>query len=192
MEAKERVMVEAIKLSVGRLEATGLSAKEVLEESIEYLSNLYTRTQRVEYLQKARIHIQAYSELGFLYNNHMELFYTLEGLLKKEGYGTEQLKRYKTKKIIANKSQVRGVLGRWSPKNHSMPINEVVMDIIVKVQNHQKGCYNYWTEQRYGQYCRRFEYELRIQNDEAVLYDAYKNYYYTLESGKNVKNSSGG
>ena len=183
MEKKEEVMVEAIKLSLGRLNAVGISAKEVLEESIKYLCDLYSHTQQVEYLLKARIHIRVYFELGFLCGNNKDLFDTIEGLLEKEGYGTVPFRKYCTKKILVNKSQIRGVLGRWNPKNHSMPINEVVMDIIRKVQKHQIGCYNYWTEQKYGRKRIRLEYELHIREDEAVLYDVQKNYYYELEGG---------
>lgn len=190
MKDKERILVEAIKLSVGRLDTAGISAKEVLEESIKCLYDLYVWAHQVEYLLKARLHIRAYFELGFLYNNHKQLFDTIGELLEKEGYETVQFNRSRTQKILANKSQVRGVLGRWSPKYHSMPINEVVTDIIVKVQKKQIGCYNYWTEQKCGRESRRFEYELYIQKDEALLYDAQKNHYYTLECGKNDKDSS--
>lgn len=192
MEDKERILVEAIKLSVGRLDTAGISAKEVLEESIKYLYDLYCRTQQVEYLLRAKLHIQAYMELGFLYDNCRDLFGTIEELLKKEGCEAFQRNSHRIRKILANKSQVRSVLGRWSPKHHSMPINEVVKDIIVKVQKNQIGCYNYWTEQKYGRESIRFEYELYIRKEEALLYDTYKNYYYTLERGKNVENSISG
>lgn len=180
MEKNERLVVEAIKLSVMRMGFLGLSAQEVIKEAAFFLCEQYRNTDDKRYLKQAWLQIQAFLELGFQYEKYAEQFDFILDNLKVDKEKVRILEKKNWKKILLNKAQVRSMLGRWNPKLRSMPINQVVDDIMQKVSNHEVGIFYYWSEQNMGRDKYRDEYELHIQEDETFFYDVKKNCYYTL------------
>lgn len=141
-----RMEIEAIKLSVEMLSHTGLSLNNTFVMSIQYLLKYYnlSNDKGKGYLVQAAIQIQAYMELGFIYEDHSMLFDEVAralGTTKKEMYPKEY---YHSKKVSLTKSSVRSMLGRWpSTKNRTTSINQIVDEIIEKVKLKEKGIYRY-------------------------------------------------
>ena len=175
--------IEAIKLSVMRLEQLGLDRKEVLIKSIEYLKDDYTRSGEKIFLYKAVWHIYAYIELGFRYDVGKKLF---EEIL--ECLGINELfleKKKKCKKVVLNKTNIRDLLGRWNPMLHSMKIEDAVNDIIYRIYNRVEGeaIYHCGTVIEESQNVILWEhtFKLHIDKRETFLHDMNKNKYYIFE-----------
>ena len=169
---KEKLVLESIKLAVSNLQLNGVSPKEVIIYSIQYLMELCQLKCKgreilwkpeqsncanaqaghiMETQEKAALYnkmlllIEAYMELGFPYESQAELF---EQVFHAAGLTEDEvllLKRRSAKKLRLNKSKVESVLGRWNPKDHSNSKKEVVEDIIRKVRNQEPGEYFYYS-----------------------------------------------
>lgn len=61
------VAILAIKIAIGNVEYAGLSSKDILWNSIDWLIKKYEETQDYNYLKKAVWHVYAYLELGYSY-----------------------------------------------------------------------------------------------------------------------------
>lgn len=68
-----KVEVAVVKLAVANMEALGLSAAEVLLQSVFWLKDQYEISHRKEYLEKAIWHIFAYLELGYIFEDIKDL-----------------------------------------------------------------------------------------------------------------------
>lgn len=85
---------------------------------------------------------------------------------------------YSAAKVKLVKGEVRKMIPRWSAsKYHTLPINEVVNDIIEKVTKKREGHYYYHSNQN-PQKKDDDIYELVITNEECFFYDISRKKYY--------------
>ena len=172
---ENRKYIEAIKLAAGSVQYRNLSVQETIIEAVHELYKYYQYTDNINYLETAILQIQAYLELGFVYDNAESLF---NSVLETMGTNREMQfpKRfYVSKQIKLNKSQVRSMIKKWptSPKQN-MKIDEVVEDIINKVKLHEVGIYYYQSA------IPDELYELVINEKESFFHDLQRGAFYTF------------
>lgn len=180
---KYRVNIEIIKLTFSTLCYVELSIKQCIEKAISYLVSYYDMEHDKKYLICSVLHMQAYLEMGYDYDDDTELF---NSVLKELGTDRQVMfprKFYQSHQIKLNKSQVRSMIGKWNAAN-SMPIAQVVDDIIDKVKNHKEGIYYY---KNTGSKKELFDgkvngdvYELVIKKNDCYFHDVRKKKYFTF------------
>lgn len=176
--------VAGIKLAAGNFEYIGVSSKDVLTESILWLTDRYEKTKKQEYLLKTIWHIYAFKELGFSFQDtNSNIFKILDYV--EPGYEEEitRIKEFR-KRLVLNKTNIRDIIGRWNPKLHSMKINDVINDIYYKSSHQKYGEYEYHSGKVLASSHNKELYEktfrLCIKKDEVILQDVCKNQYYEL------------
>uniref|UniRef100_UPI00405686F2 hypothetical protein n=1 Tax=Agathobacter sp. TaxID=2021311 RepID=UPI00405686F2 len=168
--------IEAIKLAAGSVQYKDLSVKETFMEAVSQLHRYYKDSQNTKYLETAVLHIQAYLEMGFSYEEGKTIY---DKILKDLGTTKEDKfprKFYAAKKIKLNKTQVKSMIKKWPASPHqTMKIAEVVEDIIEKVERKEVGIYYYK--------CAVTEdmYELVISEKEIFFHDLRRGIFYTFE-----------
>lgn len=180
METRDKITIEAIKSAMRSLLIRGLYPQKVIKEAVEYLFYQYEKADNMAFLEQAVLHIQAYLELGFTYESGETLF---DNILKQLGLKREvrfPFMKYGVKEVKCNKSQIRGMLGRWNSKFQSMPINDVVEDIMEKVTSKEIGVHIYWSGYKSEQNSALDQYELTISQDMNLFYDVQNNKYYVI------------
>lgn len=181
---EKRKNVEAIKLAVAGLEKRGFAVREVLADAVEWLYNQYFISGDKRYLDQAVDHILVYLELGNAYQSYAILF---DEICEATGIDISLLTHYNlddAEEIRLNKSQIRRMIGRWNPHIHSMPINDVIDDIIYKVVNEQYGIYHYYSGQvtdENNNQIPKDTYELTITDGRALFRNVRKDVYYTIK-----------
>lgn len=176
MGQREREYIEGLKLSVRCYEYKNFSVRRVLEKSIDILLNFYKDTKEEIYLKKAKLHIICLLEMGFEYKGNIAI---KEVLNETEIKVICKLQKNNTKKYKPTRGRIRSMIGVWNPKYHTMPINNVVDDIISKVTNNERGIYRYSSKQRYKDIYD--VYELVINDQGSFLCYLNKNIYYEFE-----------
>lgn len=170
--------VEAIKLALGTVQYSGISIKVSFELCLRKYLELFEHTGDSRYLRNALLHMQAFLEMGFVYEEFADLF---DRILSEIGFDKEEVfpKRfYSVAKVKLVKGEVRKMIPRWSAsKYHTLPINEVVNDIIEKVTKKREGHYYYHSNQN-PQKKDDDIYELVITNEECFFYDISRKKYY--------------
>lgn len=177
-----RRQIEAIKLSViGLPSVAGLTVNQLLIESIDFLYSSFVRTKQKKLLLHAAVQIQAYLEMGFVYEDSGKLF---DKVL--EELGTEKKilfpkKFYMYRKIKLNRNAVRNMIKRWPKTNErDFTIDELVNDIINKVKNKESGIYFYTSTRKNGSSVIGM-YELVINSSECYFHDLVCKKYYVFE-----------
>lgn len=176
MNENEICYIDAIKFAAGSLQYKNISVKQTFSDVVSQLYWYYKNLDEKDYLRVAVLHIQAYLEMGFSYEDNLELF---NEILKQLGTTRElkfPKKFYASKKIKLNKSQVRSMIGKWPASPHQkMKIDEVVNDIISKIKNKENGIFYYK--------CAVTEnlYELVISTKEIFFHDVARGIFYTFE-----------
>lgn len=188
----DMVEVEAIKIAVGNLEGLGIPSKEVLIKSVTWLREKYELSGEYRYLVKAVWHIYAYLGLGFSYEEGEREFDTVLKHLNKDREEIFPARQWIYKRVKLSKTNVRNLLGGWNPVLHSMKINDVVSDILHRVENSEKGVYLYHSgklivENQEKQLWDQ-TYKLYIDEEGAVFQNLNKNRYYVLDGRKYDKN----
>ncbi|MFQ7248531.1 MAG: hypothetical protein ACLT5W_12205 [Ruminococcus sp.] len=144
-------------------------------KAVEQLYRYYEITMDEGYLETAFFHIQAYLEMGFPYEEREEVF---DNILKNLGKRRElefPKKFYCAKKVKLNKTQVRSMLGRWPTSSRQrMKVQEVVEDIIRKVENREEGVWYYKCEMTEEMY------ELVISEQNMFFHDLRRCIFYTF------------
>lgn len=172
--------IEAIKLAIGTIQYSGGSIRRTVFLCLEKYIELYKISNDKVFLENALLHMQAFLEMGFIYEEFENVFDTI---LNEVGLVREEIfpKRfYHAERIKLVRGQVRKMIHRWSPsKYHSMTINEVVDDIIVKVKKRQIGNYFYHSNQNPKKKDDDI-YELVITEEECFFYDIIKKKYYVF------------
>lgn len=180
----QQLMVEAIKLAVGTTSYLGLSIHEVFEATVQRLYSYYQETKDKCYIETALLHIQAYMEMGFEYEDKAELF---DHILEELGT-SRQLEfpkaYYYSKKIKANKTQIRSMIVRWPASKVRMNINELVQDILDKVNNKKVGIYYYNSNPTpdNGNDGDGDLYELVVSEKDIYFHDIKRRKYFTIVS----------
>lgn len=177
-----KVDVQIIKLAVTNIESQGISSKQVLMDSIRWLTEKYVETLEVTYLNKAVLHIYCYLELGYPYDLGRKEFNLILQYLGKEEEELFPKKKYKYNKIALNRANVKKILGRWNPKLHCMKIDEVIEDIMKKIKNKDCGEYSYYSGRvliKTDEEClweRTFK--LYVDVEETIFHHLNENKYY--------------
>lgn len=181
MDNGRKMQIEAIKLAVGSTSYIGFPISGIYEAAIERLKQYYQETNETAYLEAALLHIHAYMEMGYDYEDKRELFdYILNGL------GLDRLSEfpkmyYSARKIKLTKSQVRSMIQKWPASTQRMGINDVVEDIINKVKNHEIGIHYYNsnpTPEKRG--TTGDLYELVVGETETYFHDIKRRKYFTF------------
>ena len=176
-ESKETIA--AIKLIIGSLPYQGISVINTMKKVMEYLCVYYEKTLEKKYLEIALIHMRAYIELGFVYDelkHPFDFVLKLAGVSKEEIYRNVSGENQSTKKV--SKSEVRSMIRRWtSSKYHTKSKDEVVEDIIDKVERRLLGIYYYHSNQNPKS---DDVYELVINEFESYFHDIKRNKYFKL------------
>ncbi|WP_251393079.1 hypothetical protein [Mediterraneibacter agrestimuris] len=173
---KMKRYIEAIKFAAGSLQYKDIPVKKTFCDTVTQLYHYYENNNDIRYLEVAALHIQAYLEMGFLYEEYEELF---NRILLSLGTTREiqfPKRFYFAKRIKLNKSQVRMMIKRWpaSPKQ-IMKINEVIEDIVEKVKAKESGIYYYQCA------VTNDLYELVIGKNENFFHDVGRGKFYTFE-----------
>ncbi len=181
--SRKLIRMETIKLALDNIEDAGLDPKEVLKDSIGWLYERYSVTGNRSYLEQALYHIQAYVQLGFSYEEEQTMFDRILDILGVRKFQIMFLDERYTKTVRLNKHQVRSMIGRWNPKIQSMPINDVVDDVIDKVKYEKEGVYTYVSGRRQlgDREIAKDEYRLIIYGHKAQFFDIGKKLYYTIQ-----------
>lgn len=172
--------IEAIKIAIGTVHYSGGSVKNTFFLILKKYIELYDFTADDTYLKNALLHMHAFFEMGFSYEENSELFNLVLKKAKVDKKEVFPKRCYNARKVRLNKSQVRNMIRRWSPSSyHTLTISEVVEDIINKVKNKENGCYFYHSNNN-PQKDIDDVYELFISDTECFFYDIEKKLYYTF------------
>ena len=71
---KMKRYIEAIKFAAGSLQYKDIPVKKTFCDTVTQLYHYYENNNDIRYLEVAALHIQAYLEMGFLYEEYEELF----------------------------------------------------------------------------------------------------------------------
>lgn len=168
--------IEAIKFAAGCLQYKNLSVKKTFRDAVSQLYWYYEQLGEKEYLGVAALHIQAYLEMGFPYEDNADLFNEVLGQLGTTREIKFPQRFYVSKVIRLNKSQVRSMIKKWPASPHQkMKINEVVDDIIRKVKNKENGIFYYQCVVTGDLY------ELVISIKEIFFHDIARGIFYTFK-----------
>lgn len=172
---EDKSYVEAIKLAAGFLQYKNISVKQTFVDAVSQLYWYYKNLGNQEYLNTATLHIQAYLEMGFPYEENMDIF---DSILHELGLTKEMKfpKRfYASQKVKLNKSQVKRMIKKWPASPHQkMKIDEVVQDIINKIKSKDNGIF-YYNCAVTGDL-----YELVISKEEIFFHDIVRGIFYTF------------
>ncbi len=167
--------IEAIKLAAGSVQYKNLSIKNTFIEAVSQLYHYYTYSENIEYLNVAVLHIQAYLEMGFPYEDGKGMF---DCILAKLGTSKElkfPTKFYEIKKIRLNKTQIRSVIKKWPASPHQkLKIEDVVTDIIERIEKREIGIF-YYRNVVMGDI-----YELIVNEKENLFHDLSRGIFYTF------------
>lgn len=173
--------IEAMKASLEMCARQGLEREEIIIDSIGHMMEYYENNPEKEYLLGAILQIQAYLELGFSYDRHEVLFDNIVSRTGKTRYEIFSGQFYMTAVIRLNKSQIRGMLRKWSPSHQNeMSIKEVVEDIYEKVSKKLHGIYRYVNHSA-SNVNGDDVYELVINDKECYFHDLKYDRYYTFK-----------
>lgn len=172
--------VEAIKLALGTVQYSGASIKKTFMLCMKKYLELYETTNDNTFLKNALLHMQAFFEMGFAYEEYPELFDKILSELNLTRETVFPKRFYHADKVKLVKGQVRKMIHRWSPsKYHTLSINEVVDDIINKVKHKQIGRYYYHSNQNPKKNDDNI-YELVVTEEESYFHDIAKKKYYVF------------
>lgn len=185
MEVKksdQRLLIEAIKLAVGTTSYVGLAISDVFEASVSRLYSYYLETKDKCYIETALLHIRAYVEMGFEYEDKAEVFDCVLETLGTSRHLEFPKAYYYSKKIKANKTQIRTMIKKWPASKERMNINDVVQDILDKVLNKKVGIYYYnsSTTPNSENIGDGDLYELVISEKETYFHDIKRRKYFTI------------
>ncbi len=167
--------VEAIKVAAGSVQYKNLSVKNTLIGAVDQLLYYYQNSEDKKYAETAVLHIQAYLEMGFSYDEGKEIFDGILEILETSRENKFPQKFYAPKIVKLNKSQVRNMIQRWpASSKQTIKINDLVEEIIHKVRNQENGIYYYKCAVTDDMY------ELVVGEDEVFFHDLRRGIFYTF------------
>ncbi len=174
--------IAALKIILGSLAYQNMSVTKTMEQIVLRLCEYYKEFSDRSYLELALLYIKVYLELGFVYDELREVFdqvFSLGNESKESFY--ERFRISRVDKGKCSKSEIRSMIRRWSSsKYHTKTIDEVVEDILEKVEQQTKGIYYYHSNENPKQPRMDEVYELVIGEYEAYLHDINRSKYYRL------------
>lgn len=179
---KKREEIAAIKIMLASLGYQDLSISETIKYVMGYYRNLFMIDNNEKHLSNAILYIYAYLDMGFVYGEHKELFDQVFTLMQKkaENYIPDQLLTDKSQKKTS-RNEIKSMIPRWSSsKYHSLSKEELIDDIINKVEAQDKGTYFYHSNQNPNKPEADDVYELVINEMESYLHDIRRSKFYRL------------
>lgn len=177
-EKKEELA--AVRIILGSLKYQDISISATIEHIVRFLCRHYEVSKNKSYLDLAVMYIQEYLNMGFVYGEYGELFdqvFTLSGNSKEYMLPVSSMQR---KKRIS-KGEIRSMIRRWSSsKHHTNNIDDVINDILAKVEVGEEGIYYYHSNERPSKNQIDEVYELVISQTESYLRDINRNKYHKL------------
>lgn len=182
--------IKAMMYTFSILHYCGESVESILLMSVENLQELYRLTGKRHFVEMAEWELLAYLSMGFHVpqNPMIEQFIQVRNI-------REKAQRTKCgKRVEANRSQVRAMIGKWMP-SRAMPITigQVVDDIIEKVKIGKPGTWQYTyrrADSGKNDIGGEERYELVITDKESFFWDL-KNYrFYIFEGSGKVDTDS--
>lgn len=181
-EEQRDLKVEVIKLAVGATAYRGFSIKEVYKEVVCKLKEYYQQTMKKEYLEAALLHIRAYMEMGYNYDDNKEMFDSILKILNMEWEIVFPKRYFPVREIALTKPQVRRLILRWPASKQRMGIGDVVDDIIKKVKQKEIGIYHYDSNPTPHKLGTSGDlYELVVGNEESYFRDVNRRKYFTFK-----------
>lgn len=187
MDRKENnAVLSIIVYTLQTLHSKGILIQDTIQMSLVCLRDWYQMSRDSRYLELALLQMRACFELGIsgernivLYNQICELANVDLEEVMKQGLGLAE-------RVKPNKSQVRGMIGKWMPtKDNPMTINQVVEDIIDKVINRKEGdyyyCYKKSNRNTIDDMKHEENYKLIITKTECYFIDLNKFFIYLFE-----------
>ena len=165
---------EVIKFAAESYVGVGGNPKKLFAEAVQWLYECYKQTNDFTCLKAAKQIIDAYMELGLLYDSVDKIF---DPILAEMGTTFEKefpRRRYSANVLKQKVVSVREVLGFWSSKS-LISADYVAEDIIEKLQSKEYGCYYY------GKRENEISFELLILKEDAYLMDIEKQRIYLFE-----------
>lgn len=174
--------IAALKIILGSLEYQNISIIKTMKNIMKYLCDYFESSSEKKYIEIALLHIKAYIEMGFVYDelkDEFDYFFNMAGESKNEIFLSANVNRAFTKG--KSKSEIKSMIRRWSSsKYHTKSIDEVVEDIVQKVENRSIGIYYYHSNENPKNPRADEVYELVIGEFESYLHDINRNKYYKL------------
>lgn len=178
MENDDVLYLEAIQIAYNSVHFVGESIEETIIDQINHFYEKYHKTEDIDWLKKAFIHMKAYVALGMDYQKYESLF---SGIMQKLELSIKDLFEnipVNHKKKLT-KSGVKKILGTWMvSEENPKSVVETVDDIISKVKMHEVGTHIYkYTRGKTG-----YIFELVITDGYVLLRDARnrKNYVFDV------------
>ena len=171
--------VEAVKLAMKAVMRQGIPVNETMVGTIDFLYDCYRWSEDRRYLLGALTSLQAYLELGYKYEDYREKF---DQLMKDLGtYRELQFGglHFPLAVIPLSKTKIKSVIGTWNAsKYHTMPVADMLEDIIRKVKNKEVGRYEYHSNYQPDSRKPDRVFELLVGEDASYFYDVQRDQYY--------------
>ncbi len=176
--------IKLIEIALFSLHYRGIGIKSSIECIVSYLKEQFELSGDLRYLETALLNIQAYLNLGFVYEEKAECFNQVLKLYNCQREDVFLKSQYDKKCVRLNRNQIKKMIGRWRPsKENPMKIAEVVDDILDKVENKKLGHYYYHYISSYEKSRKKQNadmYELVVLEDECFFVDVKNQKYYTF------------
>lgn len=173
--------LQAIKLIICGLFYSDTAVEQTIRHTIITLVTMFDLTDDKVYLEIGYAYICAYINLGFKYSAlKPEADYILKRLnLRQEiEFSKESLL---TAKIPLTRSRLNKMIGRWPASVYnSHKKNDVINDIITKINYNQLGEYTYYTASD-AMKIKVAYYKLIVKTDSAFFHDINKQRFYLIE-----------
>jgi len=181
-DEQQDLKVEVIKLAIGATAYRGFSIKEVYKEVVCKLETYYQQSMKKEYLEAALLHIKAYMEMGYDYEDNQSLFDGILNILNMEREILFPKKHFPVREIKLSKEQIKRLILRWPASKKRMSINEVIDDIMGKVKQKEIGIYHYDSNPTPDKVGTSGDlYELVIGSNESYFRDIKRRKYFTFK-----------
>lgn len=174
--------IAAIKIVLGSLEYQSISISVTMDYATDLFCQLFQNSKDKKFLNLAVMHIIAYLEMGFVYDEHKEYFDKVFNLLQIDRESVLPQTLYAgNRSRKTSRNEIRNMIHRWSSsKYHTKTKEEVIEDIMEKVKNRKIGIYCYHSNQNPNSAGMDDIYELVINEVEIYLRDVRKNKFHKI------------
>ncbi len=168
--------ISIIKFAAQSYAGVGGNPMRLFRESAEWLYECYKNTEDLLCLKASVQTINAYMEMGLLYEASKDIF---DPIIKEAEIQFERRfpKHIYPQNLVKRKiSHVRAVLGYWpQSKNRDCDAEWITKDILDKVEKKEKGYFCY------GRGKNEISFELLILDEDAYLMDLERKKIYVFE-----------
>lgn len=168
----------------------GITVKQTIFHSLRSLLLWYGQSGNWQYMELALLHMQACANMGFALDEKDEAVREILEITKMSVSDFVPRGVPLGKRVKINKTQIRGMIGKWSAtKENPITVSQVVEDIIDKLRKRQNGRYTYkYTKKSMGKE-ETDVYELVINSEESYFFDVKNFRFYTFIEEERNDNS---